>query len=112
MSEAAGFDYQIARVSIPLPCTVRVRPGTPDTSGAIEERPEYCATNAWWFVGIAPICHAHLLEFLGAEEVSSIIAELEWPAPIPSANELEPWADRHRYDQKTATPLHLREDPR
>ena len=49
-------------------CTVPVVPGTPETMRdgepiPLDDRPEMCATNARWVIGMQPLCDHHLRNF-------------------------------------------------
>jgi hypothetical protein len=96
-------DPGIMRVSLSLPCTVPVVPGTPDADAPIEERTETCNVDAWWIIGIAHICHRHLREVVGIESMGELIAQLitdDWLATVPSEQERLPWSEQHRYEQR------------
>ena len=98
-------DIAISRVGLSLPCTVPVVPGTDNAEAPLEERTECCSVDAWWVVGIAFVCHHHLLQLFGQEAVDDFIAELKERSPwneaeIPNARETKPWAEMHRYEQQ------------
>lgn len=105
MSTAEQMGVPVMRVPISLPCQARVRPGTPDTSGPIEERPEYCAVDAFWMIGKAMICDLHLHE-LAPEQHDQWLADLEADGWADARTEWTqtPWAERHRYSQDMAAP--------
>lgn len=96
-------DFDIARVSLSLPCMVPVLPGTPKTDAPIEQRTETCNLDAWWVMGIAFICDVHLREFLGEEDFDRIRDGCEgdgWDMARSRERDAIPWADQHRYEQK------------
>lgn len=91
----------IARVNLSLPCKVPVVPGTDDETAPIEERTELCATDAWWFIGAAPICDRHLRRLLVVlgDDYDDICREVGATA---SEKELLPWNESYRYSQESA----------
>jgi hypothetical protein len=96
---------EIMRIPLSLPCQVPVVPGTGDATAPIEQRTERCAADAWWMVGRAFLCSQHLRLVLGDDEFNATVAEwiLHGGAGLADS-ETKPWAERHRYDQASATP--------
>lgn len=110
-------EYQITRVNISLPCKVPVLPGTPITDAPLDLRTEYCAVNAWWFVGSIPTCHIHLekvLEITG-DSMLSVIEDLYEKYPdalrggVPNETERTPWEDQYRYMEDVERELPTRQ---
>jgi hypothetical protein len=98
----------IMRVPISLPCVVPVDPETGramDDEGEplpIDQRPEKCCRDAWWFFEAAPMCDMHMRELMGAGIISGTYDELlEENGHQPNERELEPWPG-YRYDQEEA----------
>ncbi len=94
----------ITRVSLSLPCKIPVLPGTPEADAPLEDRIEYCATDAWWFVGQIPTCDLHLRGVLKLmdDDYDAFMADFlathpEWDERIPNDSERKPWAERYRY---------------
>ncbi len=99
------MEVSIHRVSISLPCRIPVMPGTSKTDAPLEDRIEYCATDAWWFVGAIPTCDEHLrvvLRMMGDDYDAFLRDFIEehpmYEGRIPNETERLPWNERHRYE--------------
>lgn len=99
-------EVSISRVNLSLPCTVPVLPGTPITEAAISKRTETCSIDAFWVVGIAPICDLHLAAAFGEEFYTQALIELEedgFELGRERGRHSVPWELRYRYPQDHAT---------
>lgn len=74
---AETSSYGVTRVSLSMPCSVPVLPGTKDANAPIEQRTDKCATEGWWWVGERPICDPHFREFVGmvGDNYAEIVSE-------------------------------------
>ncbi|MGI0068226.1 MAG: hypothetical protein ACREB9_07450 [Thermoplasmata archaeon] len=103
--------YSIARISLSLPCRIKVVPGTPEINAPLAQRTEECRVDAWWFLGSAPVCDLHLRLVCSATgwDYDSIVRDAIASLPpearpeIPNQYERKPWSEQHRYAQDPPT---------
>jgi len=96
----------ITRVSLSIPCRIPVLPGTFETDAPLETRTEFCAVDAFWFVGLASTCDVHLrivMKLMG-DDFEVFLEDFlkenpDYRGHIPNAWESKPWYERHRYEQ-------------
>lgn len=122
LTMSAPFPLKISRLAMSAPCRACVQPGTGSVEGELEERTEYCATDAWWLIGASlSICDAHFRLFCHDSGIdygeAARLAQANSGKPVPNEDEQQPWELRRRYASEVAriprkSGGHRRDDPR